>query len=230
MEMTKCADDANLGKMPHDAVAYAHHVKLHNYVNAFYQVNDVLPFAPRRLLLVGVGTGIETILLRHKHSISVTTLDIDPGFEPDRIGSVLNMHMFQPHEFDVAIISHVLEHLPSHCLERSVAEVARVAKNAIIYLPTIGRPFRLTFLDGLFGRTHRITLFFPSLRWTFRKPPQDKAILCRGEHYWEVGCRGTGISDLLAIYLKYFNTVRHYRNPDWLYSTNFILYDSRFEA
>ena len=98
--------------MPVDTQAFQSQVRVHHYINAYYQVRDLLSYQPRRVLIVGVGVGLEPIVLRQKYGLEVVTLDIDPGFHPDVVGSVTKMDMFDRWEFDVVVASHILEHLP----------------------------------------------------------------------------------------------------------------------
>jgi hypothetical protein len=90
--------------MPVDAQEYAKAVSLTHYINACYAISDALAYHPKRILLIGVGVGLEPILLRHKFGLDVTTFDIDAGFHPDVVGSVHKMDMFPNKEFDVAVV------------------------------------------------------------------------------------------------------------------------------
>lgn len=215
------------GQMPHKATAYAGNVKLHNYINAFYQVRDILSYSPKKVLVVGIGTGIEIHVLRQKYGLNVTTLDIDEEFKPDHVGSIEQMTMFETGSFDVVVASHVLEHLPFPALAPAVREVARVGRNAIVYLPLIGRHFRISFLEGLWGKSGTVVARLPSLRWMWRHPPQDRPVLCGHEHFWEVGCSGSRASDLRRVFAESFRGIDSYQNPDWPYSYNVRLTGSR---
>ena len=79
-------------------------------MNAYYEYRDLQACGTgRRLLIVGSGQGLDTVVLRWR-GYEVTRLDIDETFEPEVVGSVHDMHMFQAGAFDAVIASHVLEH------------------------------------------------------------------------------------------------------------------------
>jgi hypothetical protein len=80
--------------MPLDAKKYASQFSLTNFVNAYCQVRDALKYQPDRILVIGVGVGLEPLLLREKFQREVSTLDIDADFGPDYVGSVHDMKMF----------------------------------------------------------------------------------------------------------------------------------------
>src|SRR5690349_16687546 len=82
-----------------------------NFVNCFYEFRDVesLPDC-RKVLIVGSGKGLTANVLRWR-GYEVTTFDIDETFRPDHVGSVHDLSLFRDQQFDVAIASHVLEHM-----------------------------------------------------------------------------------------------------------------------
>jgi len=54
----------------------------------------------------------------------VQTVDIDAEYQPDHVASVHQMDMLADGQFDVAVASHVLEHLPFSLFRASLAELA----------------------------------------------------------------------------------------------------------
>ncbi len=205
--------------MPHDAKEYSRKYSLTNFINAYYQIRDCLNYAPSKVLLVGVGVGLETIILREKFGILVSTIDIDSGFSPDFIGSVHSMEMFSDMQFDVAIVSHVLEHLPFSFFSTSLKELARVAKHAIIYLPYGGRHLEWKFSYAQRCREFSFKLTIPPLK----KTTGELRELQNGEHYWECGYRNFSVMKISRIISNYFEIDGCYQNPDWKYSINFKL-------
>ena len=207
-----------------DRAAWVKQLHLSNFVNSYYQFRDVqsLPNV-RRLLVVGPGQGLDTAVFRWR-GYEVVTFDIDATFNPDVIGSVHEMKAFAEHEFDVVIASHVVEHLPVAYLDDALRELARVARFALIYLPSSGRPIAFSFSPG-----------FRGLRWScvvdvynwFREPDPDRAVFAAGEHYWEVGRRGFSRRSLARRLRGHFRILKQYRNPDWLLSVNFVLQSMR---
>ena len=205
--------------MPESAATYAERVSLTNFINAYYQIRDCLAYAPATVLLVGVGAGIERSLLRDRFGLEVTTLDIDAGFQPDYVGSVHEMPMFAARQFDVAIVAHVLEHLDFRYFTPALAEIARVARHALLYLPFGGRhpQVRVTGVSARLDFRARCSLS-PLQRIDGTQP-----VLCGGEHYWECGYRGFEVPRIRRLIEEYFQVDECYHNPEWSYSLNFRL-------
>jgi len=210
---------AGPGRMPVDADKYRRSMSLTNFVNAYYQIRDAMKYEPQRVLVVGVGTGIEPLLLKHKCNVQVTTYDIDERFAPDHVGSVHAMSIFDSGAFDVAIVSHVLEHLPFSYLDTVLRELARVAKHVVLYLPYGGRHLRLKFIYAQRVREYVIGVDVPPLNKIDGERPELQA----GHHYWEVGYRGFSLRAISGRIAKHFVIDERYHNADWMYSINFLL-------
>jgi hypothetical protein len=205
--------------MPVDAKEYAGNLSPVNFLNAYYQILDALKYQPRRILIVGVGVGLEPIILRHKFKLDVQTIDIDGGFEPDYVGSVHDMNMFYDHQFDVVIASHVLEHLPFSFFPACLKELSRIARHAVIYLPYGGKHLEWKFILSQRTREFSVRLRLPPLARVNGK----ERVLQAGHHYWECGYRGFSVKKISSIIEAYFNIDRMYHNQDWKYSLNFLL-------
>lgn len=213
-------EDFNLVTMPIDRVAWYQEIHFSNFVNSYYQYRDIqMCQDTRKILEIGPGQGLSTQILWWK-GYNVTTLDVDETFEPDHVGSVHDLHMFHDCEFDVVVVSHVLEHLPLPYLDASLQEIARVGRYALIYLPVSGRHCQIRFIPGVKGID--LSFIFDLFNW-FHKPDGVTPRYCSGQHYWEVGMRGFRVSDLLERFDQYFEIVHHYRNRDWNPSYNFVL-------
>lgn len=199
------------------AANYRHRLGLTNFINAHYQIRDCLRFKPMKVLIIGVGTGIEKAILSQL-GITVTTLDIDPELHPDVVGSAHDLSMFSKGEFDVVIASHVLEHLPFSLFERCLQQIATVGKHAIIYLPIACLTPEIAFgVRPLFLTKLRLVLTFFWKTYRFN-----------GEHYWEIGTKGYPVRRIIDMMKRYFQIVEHYHNPEWHYSYNFIASQSVF--
>ena len=81
------------------------------------QIEGVRSYNPHTVLEIGVGSGFVTSILR-KCGYSVTTIDINPGLEPDYVGSITDLdNVFQDKSFDVVLCAEVMEHLPFNLFE-----------------------------------------------------------------------------------------------------------------
>jgi hypothetical protein len=206
--------------MPLDTAAWARQLNLSNFVNTYYQYRDLQRLANiRRILVVGPGQGLDTAVLRWR-GYEVVTFDIDTTFQPDVIGSVHDMKVFSDREFDAVIASHVIEHLPMAYLDEALRELARVARFALVYLPTTGRPVALTLSPGFRGL--RWSLIFDVYNW-FKKPDPNRPVFCKAQHYWEIGRRGFSRRKVVRLLSRHFRILDQYRNKDWLLSMNFVL-------
>jgi SAM-dependent methyltransferase len=206
--------------MPVDRDTWMRQLHLSNFVNAYYQFRDLQRFdACRRVLIVGPGQGLQTAVLQWR-GYTVVTLDIDETFKPDVLGSVHDMHMFTDREFDVVIASHVLEHLPPRYLDTALAELARVASGALVYLPVAGRHVQTRVQPGF--RDVDLCVILDIFNY-FHRPDGETPRYCQRQHYWEVGMRGFRVRDLKARMGTHFELLEVYRNRDWNPSMNFVL-------
>ncbi len=206
--------------MPVDRESWKQELHLSNFINAYYQYRDVRALPDiSKILIIGPGQGLDTVIFRWKN-YDVTTLDIDQLFNPDFIGSVNDLSLFGNTSFDVVIASHVLEHLAEPYLDDCIAELARVARYSLIYLPVAGRHGQLRFRFDFKG-------FEFSWVWDlfnfFHRPNGLTASYCQGQHFWEIGRRGFRVGDLVRRFEQQFKILKHYRNLDWLPSYNFVL-------
>ncbi|HED01020.1 MAG TPA: class I SAM-dependent methyltransferase [Proteobacteria bacterium] len=206
--------------MPVDQEKWAGELHLSNFVNSYYQYRD-LQFCGdvKKLLIIGPGQGLDTQVFKWRR-YEVTTFDIDKTLNPDVIGSVHDLSMFDDGSFDVVIASHVLEHLAVPYLDRCLSELARVGRYCLIYLPVAGRHFQLRLKMDLKG----IDLsFIIDLFNYFHRPDGVTPRYCSGQHCWEIGMRGFRVADLGRLFEKHFEVIAHYRNRDWNPSYNFVM-------
>jgi predicted SAM-dependent methyltransferase len=207
-----------------DRETWARQIGLCNFVNAYYQLRDMLRFPrAKRVLIIGPGQGLDPVVQRWR-GYEVTTFDVDATFSPDVLGSVQNMHMFRDGEFDVAIASHVLEHLPFDRLGEALAEIARVAGNALIYLPVNG--LSLQFRISTNYRDWDWSRIIDLRKW-WRAPDPKEPHYMSGEHYWEIGLRGCSRREVECEMARHFDLQHAYRNHDWRPSMNFVLTSRR---
>lgn len=206
--------------MPVDRENWGRQLNYCNFVNAYYQFNDIRELGDvESILLVGPGQGLEPAVLKWR-GFRVTTLDIDDTFSPDVVGSIHKMEMFEDSSFDAVIVSHVLEHLAVPYLMPSLAEIARVGRYAVVYLPVAGRHIQARFNPNIKGID--LSLIVDAYNY-FHQPDGVSPNYCAGMHFWEVGMRGFRVRDLKKRFGVNFEILKNYRNRDWNPSYNFVL-------
>lgn len=206
--------------MPGDRVAWGEQLHLSNFINTYCQYRDLAKCGnAKTVLIIGPGQGLDTQVLRWK-KFEVTTFDIDNTFQPDVMGSVHDMKAFADKQFDVAIASHVLEHLPVGYLDAAMKEMARVARYSLIYLPVHGRHCQLRLIPGV--RNIDFSIIVDLFNY-FRSTDGKEARFMGKMHYWELGLRGFRVGDIKKRLARHFSILHAYRNKDWLPSYNFVL-------
>ncbi len=207
--------------MPVDREEWVRKLHLSHFINTGTQLRDLesVGLEAGNILIIGPGPGLDALVLRGR-GYKVTTFDIDPLFNPDVQGSVHDLSAFDDQEFDAAIASHVLEHLPPSYLDQALAELAMVAKFTLIYLPVAGKHVHFKLGPLLPGRSISLVVDFYN---PFNKPDPLSPKYMAGQHFWEVGRPGYTKRNLKARFENNFEVIRAYRNHDWLPSANLVL-------
>lgn len=206
--------------MPVDREQWGKQLHLCNFVNAYYQYEDIQGCGDvKKVLIIGPGQGLDTHIFKWR-GLEVTTFDIDETFHPDIIGSAHDLSMFGDRSYDVIIASHVLEHLPIPYLDQCLSEFARVSAYSIIYLPVAGRHFQ--FQTKLDVKGINLSLIFDLFNY-LHKPDGVTARYCQGMHYWEMGMRGFTSGAIHRRFSENFEIIKKYRNKDWNPSYNWVL-------
>ena len=206
--------------MPVDREAWLRELHLSNFINAFYVYRDIRSIGEcRRILIVGPGQGLDTAVLRW-WGYSVETFDIDPVFRPDHQGSVHDLGRFGAAQFDAIVVSHVLEHLAEPYLNQALAEIARVGKYALVYLPVAGRHAQIRIQPGFKGIDWNVIWDIFNY---FDRCDGRIARFIGQQHFWEIGRRGFHVRTMSRRFNQYFDVLNHYRNRDWNPSYNFVL-------
>jgi hypothetical protein len=105
-------------------------------------------------------------------------------------------------------------------LDSAIAELARVARFALVYLPVAGRHMQFRFVPGVRG--FDFALHFDFFNW-FEKPDGVTPRYAGGQHFWEIGLRGWRVRDVTRRLAARFDILNSYRNRDWTPSHNFVL-------
>jgi hypothetical protein len=211
---------ASIGAMPGDIQTWLRQLHLSNFVNAYYHLRDIERLGScRRVLIVGPGQGLGVEVLKWR-GFEVTTFDVDPAITPDVCGSVHDMRAFADGQFDVVVVSHVLEHLPATMLDGALSEMARVAQFALLYVPKHGVHVQAKVATNFYDRSWNVIVnFFNYFSKTDGLTPRYMS----GQHFWELGIGGFRVRDFRRRPRRHFRIVSEYRNPDWPVSYNFVL-------
>lgn len=165
---------------------FLRYVSKERFTNYWYQLQAVFSCRPTSVLEIGPGDQIVTSIMK-KNGIEVTTVDIDERLRPDVLASVDSLP-FPESAFDLVLCSEVLEHLPYEIFSKAIAELRRVSKkHVVIGLPHAGGVFYFSFKIPLLPRA---TVFF-------KVPFFWKTHQFNGEHYWELGKKGSSSSRVL---------------------------------
>lgn len=219
---TRTAPDPTV--MPVDRESWRGELGLANFVNVYYQYRDLQELGEcNRVLIMGPGQGLELCVLNWR-GYEITTLDIDHVFNPDVVGSAHDLNMFEDQAFDAVVASHVLEHMAEPYLDLAFAEIARVAKYALIYLPRHGLQVQSRLKSNF--RNFDFSITFDLFNFFKRPDGVTPRYMC-GQHFWEVGMRGFRVRDMKRRMAPHFDPIKVYRNRDWPCSQNFILRSKR---
>lgn len=141
------------------------------------------------ILEVGVGRGLLKHFLEPFPHIQHTSIDIAKDLYPDVIGSVTEMP-FPNDQFDMVICGQVLERLPFYHFHKALSEIHRVSsRKALLSLPDKRRHFGLGICIARWG--WKIYEWNPA-----RMKYSLKPFKFDGQHYWEVGCKGSLGNDI----------------------------------
>lgn len=109
------------------------------------------PDYPKRILVVGCGSGSEAAVLAQRFGSSVTGIDIDPAFDPAAMtwaklhrGDATNLE-FPDRSFDLVFSYHALEHIPQW--EKALQEMRRILTPGGWFC--VGTPNRLRLVGYL---------------------------------------------------------------------------------
>ncbi|MCL2063628.1 MAG: class I SAM-dependent methyltransferase [Candidatus Cloacimonetes bacterium] len=154
--------------------SYKKYVGKNNWVSYFYQIDEIIYFAPNSVLEIGTGMGILRAILKNVLDINIDSIDINETLKPDFIGSVVSLP-FPDKSYEVVCCFQVLEHLPFEDFEKGLSELFRVAEKAVIIsLPNARKLFRIHI------SIRNINLVIKSF---FLKKKSTN-------HFWEINLKG----------------------------------------
>ncbi|MHC1591954.1 MAG: methyltransferase domain-containing protein [Candidatus Helarchaeales archaeon] len=176
---------------------------LERFISYYYQVEFTLNTKPRSVLEIGIGNKFVSNYLKARN-VNVQTCDIDPAFEPDKVGDIRELP-FGDKEFDTVLACEVLEHIPFEDVPVALKELKRVANKYVV----ISIPYSSFYVENvlkisssILDKKIDIKLQFPTPFKTIDINKGNK------EHYWEMGRRGYPKRKIKALLKKYFIIVR----------------------
>ena len=176
--------------------------------NSWYcQVKTIMDLNPKRVLEIGVGDGtVRDYLI--KKGIEVKTLDFDEKLCPDFIGDIRNTTLGE--KFDVVNACEVLEHIPYEDFEETLINIKRMTnKNVLISLP---EPQIYSLLFWKFRGMKRL-LGIGSISFSLKFNKMFFKNKFDGQHFWNVGQRGTSLRRIKKDISRYFKINKIFRNP-----------------
>lgn len=190
------------------------YMDLERTVTHWHQAARVQELAPDggRVLEVGPGNGHTTWLLR-SWGLQVDTLDFDPALKPDIVGDVTALPL-EDKSYDCVLAAEVLEHLPWSDFALALRELRRVCRGHVVL--TLPAPFLGLSLMGGMTWVENIAFHLGLPHW--------KRHRFDGQHYWEVGKRGTERRVVRRVIREAgYSIVREYRPAPSRYCLFFLL-------
>lgn len=158
------------------------------WMSYYQQIREVVQCDGKEILLIGAGDGIVASILRMQ-GYNVKQLDIDSELNPDYCGSIDNLDtILNGKVFDIIICCQVLEHLPFDTFRNCIGQIVKHSHQAIVSLPYNHYPVIDMRVSIPLIRRKRILWTIPRF-WKQFDITRDG----NGEHYWELGCKGTSI-------------------------------------
>ena len=187
-------------------------LRVHGYSN---QLAELYRLDPESALEIGMADGFMNEVVGRFTRHRLVSCDLDASLRPNVAGSVLQLP-FGRNEFDLVMCCQVLEHIPFTEFVPALQELRRVARRAILLsVPDVRMYFALRLR---LPRAGWKTLSVSPERYRLGPYEYD------GEHYWEIGFRGTRFKDIRAgIRSAGLEIVRSYRIPDLPYHCCFLL-------
>ena len=181
--------------------------ELHRWISYWYQIQAVARTKARRVLEIGVGSGVLSAYLRDRLHLKVTTFDFDESLHPDLIGDVRHLRAnVNEDAFDAVVAFQVLEHLPFSDFGATVQELARASRSSVIIsLPHYG-----------WNLQARIRLW--KWNWVFgKRVSKNPNWIFDGEHHWEIGTKGHSLERVRGIIAGPLDIEREYFCADYPY-------------
>jgi SAM-dependent methyltransferase len=198
-------------QVPASHYAWLEYTTRGRWSSYWHQLRLVLERGPETCLVVGKGDGIVPSLLELT-GVETTTVDIDPGLEPDAVADVRSLP-FPDGEFECALAAQVLEHLPFETLDGALSELRRVIQSfVVVSVPQRGRAWELAVKLP----------FLPALKAGGVLPARTRHRF-DGQHRWELGARDFPRSRVETALAARFTIAHTLVVPDHPYHRFYVL-------
>lgn len=203
--------DADIRGREHYSYEYDHRAKWALY---WEQIQTIMELPEvKKVLIIGPGNGIVPYYLRQQGLI-VHTVDVDESLHPDIVGDVRSLTSVVRGLYDVAVVAHVLEHIPFSHLSMAFTELAKVSRRILYSGPHFG-----LFLEvdlHVHGWRPFASLAIPVGFLAHRDPYKI--------HQWELGKRGyTEHQFRQILHDCHLEVLRDWRPPNNAWSHYFLL-------
>lgn len=180
-----------------------------------HQISDIGKLKPTSVLEIGIGNGMTSNFLR-KAGIDVVTVDINPNLKPDICCSIDELvDNLGGRKFDLLVCCEVLEHLPFHKFEASIAIFSSISDRLYLTLPNYRKSIGF---GGFFRLRHAVR------KWSLMFEYNNGKRLPE-EHYWEIGYSiETGIKNIIKLIKQHYtiqSVSKYVLNP---YHTAIVAY------
>lgn len=193
-------------QVPPSHYSFSAYMTKERWASVWHQLDEIFTLEPEKVLEVGPGPGLLKVIAR-EFSVSIVTLDWDHELRPTCVGKAERLPFIE-NSFDVVVSFQTLEHIPYLKSLDAVAEMARVARQAVVIsVPDCRTTWGVDLKLPLIGKK--------SLSTTPPKPPRRHVY--DGQHHWEIGKKGYTekgvIRDLESKGLRLIRTYRVHENP-----------------
>ncbi len=198
-------------KTPYLELGYDSVGRFTSYWNQIKEVRNGID-TKGKILEVGVGNRFVADYLI-KYGLTVKTLDIKEENQPDYIGSITNIPL-SDQSFDAVACFQVLEHLPFETFTQGLREMARVARQKVLFsLPDVRYVLDVNLALLSPHRSLHTQISFPRFS---RYPGLGKG------HLWEIGQQGYPLNKILGSLPPSLLLKRSYRIPGNAYHHMFV--------
>jgi SAM-dependent methyltransferase len=193
---------------------FSTYVEKHRWISLWHQIDEILKWSPKCVLEIGTGSGVLGAVLKHL-GIGYFSVDIDPALTPDILASVTEIP-FADHTVDIVCCFEVLEHIPFERFSTAIAELGRVARQAVIVsLPDAKVVWSYSIYLPKRGQVN-FSIPRPTLG--------SKEHVFDGQHYWEVNTKGISLALILSEMSQHgLSVLKTYRVEGNAYHRFFIL-------